>query len=83
MWVAELCYAQARVGDRRGAALHLSELTARATTEYISAYDLAIACVGVGENDAALDYYRVSTLDNTVIYGKHRGDIVPKLSRLT
>ena len=56
MWVAELCYAQARVGDRRGAALHLSELTARATTEYISPYDLAIACVGVGENDVALDY---------------------------
>ena len=56
MWVAELCYAQACAGDRRAAAMHLSEPTARATTEYISPYDLAIACVGVGENDAALDY---------------------------
>jgi DNA-binding winged helix-turn-helix (wHTH) protein/Flp pilus assembly protein TadD len=56
MWVAELCYAQARAGDRRAAAVQLSELTARATTEYISPYDLAIACIGVGEHDAALDY---------------------------
>ena len=36
MWVAELCYAQACAGDRRAAAMHLSELTARATTEGIS-----------------------------------------------
>ena len=56
MWVAELCYAQACAGDRRAAAMPLSELTARATTDDISPYDLAIACVGVGENDAALDY---------------------------
>ncbi len=43
MWEAELSYARARAGDRRGAQSILSRLIERARRDYVSPYDLAVA----------------------------------------
>ena len=54
MWQSELCFAQARAGDRTGAAAMLSELVALSQRSYVSPYDLALCYAGFGDNDAAL-----------------------------
>ena len=55
-WEAELSYARARAGDLAGAVRLLSELIERARRDYISPYDLAIAFMGVGDHESALDH---------------------------
>ena len=56
LWVAPLCYARARAGDRAGALSLLNELIDRARHEYISPYDLAVAFTGIGDQACALDH---------------------------
>jgi DNA-binding winged helix-turn-helix (wHTH) protein len=56
LWVAPLCYARARAGDRAGALTLLHELIDRARHEYISPYDLAVAFTGIGDHACALDH---------------------------
>jgi DNA-binding winged helix-turn-helix (wHTH) protein/Flp pilus assembly protein TadD len=55
MWVSQLCYARGAVGDRAGADRLAGVLYARSRHEYISPFDLAIACMGVGDFSGALD----------------------------
>jgi tetratricopeptide (TPR) repeat protein len=49
MWVSQLCYARAVSGDRAGGARLAAALYERSRREYVSPYDLAIACVGLGD----------------------------------
>jgi DNA-binding winged helix-turn-helix (wHTH) protein len=56
MWEAELCFARARAGDRSGAMRLLAGLLERSQREYVSPYDLAVACAGVGDQAATLDH---------------------------
>jgi DNA-binding winged helix-turn-helix (wHTH) protein/Tfp pilus assembly protein PilF len=55
-WKAELGYARASAGDDRGAWRIVSELTEHARHEYVSPYDLAIAFMGIGDRESALDH---------------------------
>lgn len=55
MWVSELCYARGAAGDRAGADRLVSRLFERSRREYISPFDLATACLGVGDRCGALD----------------------------
>jgi DNA-binding winged helix-turn-helix (wHTH) protein len=54
MWVSELCYARGVVGDRVGADRLIAGLYERSRQEYISPFDLALACLGVGNSSEAL-----------------------------
>jgi Flp pilus assembly protein TadD len=56
MWDAELCFAYARAGDCAAATRLLSGLVDRARHDYVSPYDLAVACSGIGDRGAAVDY---------------------------
>jgi tetratricopeptide (TPR) repeat protein len=55
MWMSELCYAQGAAGDRSGAARLAAALHERSSREYVSPFDLAIACIGAGDLSAAHD----------------------------
>lgn len=55
MWVSELCYAHGAAGDRTGADRLAAALHERSSREYVSPFDLAIGCIGVGDLSAALD----------------------------
>jgi len=55
MWVSELCYARGAAGDRTSADRLVRGLYERSRHEYISPFDLAIACLGVGDRSGALD----------------------------
>jgi hypothetical protein len=55
MWVAELCYARGAAGDRTGADRLVRSLFERSRHEYISPFDLATACLGVGDRSGASD----------------------------
>jgi DNA-binding winged helix-turn-helix (wHTH) protein len=55
MWVSELCYARGAAGDRTGADRLVKVLYERSRHEYISPFDLATACLGVGDRSGALD----------------------------
>ena len=55
MWVSELCYARGTAGDRTGADRLVNVLFERSRHEYISPFDLATACLGVGDLSGALD----------------------------
>lgn len=56
MWVSELCYARGVAGDRSGAERLAAILHQRSREEYISPFDLAISCIGVGDHSGALDH---------------------------
>lgn len=66
MWRAELCFAQARVGDRTGAAAILSELIALSRNSYVSPYDLALCYAGLEDNDAALSQLENAYLERVM-----------------
>jgi DNA-binding winged helix-turn-helix (wHTH) protein/Flp pilus assembly protein TadD len=55
MWMSELCYARSAAGDRKGADGLVTGLHERSRHEYISPFDLATACLGVGDRSGALD----------------------------
>lgn len=55
MWLAELCFARARSGDRSGAEAIQSELTSLAEHSYVSPYDLAVCAAGMRDCDHVLD----------------------------
>jgi hypothetical protein len=54
--LAELSFARARVGDLSGARSILDELTTLARSSYVSPYDLALCCTGLGDRSGAIDY---------------------------
>src|SRR4051794_6200341 len=56
MWRAAVSFARARAGDKSAALAIVSELTALAQRCYVSPYDLAVCCAGIGETDAALGH---------------------------
>jgi tetratricopeptide (TPR) repeat protein len=56
MWVSELCYARGAAGDRTGAERLVGVLHERRRHEHISPFDLATACLGVGDRTGALDH---------------------------
>jgi tetratricopeptide (TPR) repeat protein len=55
MWMSALCYARSTAGDRKGADRLLTVLHERRRHEYISPFDLATACLGLGDRAGALD----------------------------
>ena len=55
MWMAELCYARGASGDRTGASRLARTLFDRSRHRYVSPFDLATACLGVGDRSGALD----------------------------
>ena len=55
MWVSELCYARGAAGDRTGADRLVSVLYERSRHQSISPFDLATACLGVGDRSGAFD----------------------------
>jgi len=56
MWQAELCFGRARAGDRAGAEAILRDMTKQARSNYVSPYDFALCCAGLGRTEAGLDY---------------------------
>ena len=55
MWVSELCYARGVAGDRTSADRLVRGLYERSRHEYISPFDLATSCLGVGDRSEALN----------------------------
>jgi tetratricopeptide (TPR) repeat protein len=60
MWLSVVGYARGAAGDRAGAIEVASALYARSRREYVSPYDLAIACLGAGDRAAAIDHLEQS-----------------------
>lgn len=54
--LAQSVYALARQGRKKAARVARDQLFARARRRYVPPYDLALACLGLGEADQALDW---------------------------
>jgi eukaryotic-like serine/threonine-protein kinase len=53
--LAYLAHGLAQAGDKEAARSHLRKLQDLRTRRYVSSYDLAVICAGLGEIDSALD----------------------------
>lgn len=88
MWLATVGYARGAAGDRTGANRVASALYARSRREYVSPYDLAIACLGAGDRASALDHLEQSfdqRVMRTMMLGDPEHDAVraePRFRRL-
>jgi DNA-binding winged helix-turn-helix (wHTH) protein/cytochrome c-type biogenesis protein CcmH/NrfG len=58
--------ARARNGDEAGARMILAQLQKRSTEEYVSAYGIALAHIGLGDHDLALESARQMFRDHQV-----------------
>ena len=56
-YLSTLARASVAAGDTQSASDILARLTAAAAERYVSPFDLAIACLAVGQTDAALDHF--------------------------
>jgi TolB-like protein/tetratricopeptide (TPR) repeat protein len=81
MWQATLSFALARSGDRSAAETILRHLTALAEKTYVSPYDLALCCAGLGKSHLALDHLeqayrnrvmRIISIGDPELDGLHR-----------
>ncbi len=66
MWRAELSFARARAGDKRGAEAILTEMTLMTQARYLSPYDLALCHAGLGHTNAALDHLELAYTEHVM-----------------
>ena len=65
LMVSALAYAYGRSGNQAEAERWLADLQGRSKTEYVSPYYFAIACIGLGRRDQAIDWLQKAFADRS------------------
>jgi TolB-like protein/DNA-binding winged helix-turn-helix (wHTH) protein/Tfp pilus assembly protein PilF len=65
LMVSALAYAYGRSGNQAEAERWLADLQSKSKTEYVSPYYFAIACIGLGRRDQAIDWLEKAFADRS------------------